>query len=262
VAYLFDHSDERERERLASIQRGDGRSIECFEAIGVGEGWRCLEVGAGAGSLARWLCQRVGPRGRVVATDLETGFLGELKEENLEIRRHDILSDPLEDEAFELVHARKVLEHLPAWRAALRRMLAATRPGGWLCVEDADLLSLFHATCSEPTEFARGYRAFVGTMCASGYQADLGLHLGAALRELGLLGVQVRGWTSEWTGGDDPPSTWLLTFERLRDRVVEQGHLARDEADRFMAGIRAPDFRAITGVHFAAWGRKAGAAAK
>ena len=32
-------------------------------------GWRCLEVGAGGGSIARWLGQRVGPTGRVIATD-------------------------------------------------------------------------------------------------------------------------------------------------------------------------------------------------
>src|SRR6516225_10598200 len=33
-------------------------------------GWRCLEVGAGRGSMAAWLADRVGPKGRVVATDV------------------------------------------------------------------------------------------------------------------------------------------------------------------------------------------------
>jgi ubiquinone/menaquinone biosynthesis C-methylase UbiE len=44
--------------------------------IGVTDGWICLEVGAGAGSIARWLARRVGPTGSVVATDLDTRFFG------------------------------------------------------------------------------------------------------------------------------------------------------------------------------------------
>lgn len=256
MAYLFDHSWEHERKRLGTIERGDATTIECLNTIGVGEGWQCLEVGAGAGSIASWLCQRVGPSGRVVATDLEVKFLEELQEENLEIRRHDILSDPLEEHAFHLVHARKVLEHLPAHETALRRMQAAVRSGGWILVEDADLRSLFHASCSDVPFFARAYRAFIDTMCSSGYQADLGLHLGTHLRRLGLQDVQVRGWTSEWTGAGGQPSTWVLTFEKIRDQVVEQGRLGSDEVDRVLAEIRSPHFRAITGVHFAAWGRK------
>ena len=256
MTYLFEHYWEHERERLAAIERGDLTTVECLTSIGVAEGWNCLEVGAGAGSIARWLCQRVGPGGRVVATDLEVKFLEETVAENLEIRRHDITIDPLEGDAFDLVHARKVLEHLPDYKTALQRMLTAARSGGWILVEDADLLSLFHASCSDVPFFARAYRAFIDTMCSAGYQADLGLHLGGHLRDLGLKDVQVRGWTSEWTGAGDQPSTWVLTFEKIRDRVVEQGRLSLDEADRLLAEIRSPNFRAITGVHFAAWGRK------
>src|SRR5271156_7105711 len=41
-------------------------------------GWRCLEVGAGRGSMAVWLAQRGGPSGHVVATDLDFGYLEQL----------------------------------------------------------------------------------------------------------------------------------------------------------------------------------------
>ncbi len=57
-------------------------------------GWRCLEVGAGRGSMARWLAQQVGEQGRVVATDVDTTYLERLTIPNLDIRRHNILSDP------------------------------------------------------------------------------------------------------------------------------------------------------------------------
>jgi SAM-dependent methyltransferase len=256
MAYQFEHTWEKERERLRAIERGDAATMDALVALGVAEGWRCLEVGAGAGSIARWLCERVGASGRVVATDLEVNFLGEIEAGNLEVRRHDILIDPLEPEAYDLAHARKVLEHLPQHDLALRRMLAALRHGGWICVEDADLLAIRHVDCANLARFERCYQAFVATMQSAGYQPRLGLQLGAQLRALGVRDVRVRGSTSEWPDPGGAPSTWILTLEKLRDRVVAQGRLAAHEYDEFLAEARSPAFHAITGIHFIAWGRK------
>jgi hypothetical protein len=41
-------------------------------------GWRVLEVGAGRGSMAAWLAERVGPAGQVVATDIDCRHLDRL----------------------------------------------------------------------------------------------------------------------------------------------------------------------------------------
>jgi len=257
MSYLFEHSWEHERERLAAIEGGlDTYSIACLTAIGVAPGWRCLEVGAGAGSIAGWLCERVTSMGSVVATELETSFLDKLKANNLEVRRHDIASDALEDEAFDLVHARKVLEHLPKPEQALERMHGATKRGGWILVEDADLVSLMHASTPDREFFQRAYGAFLRTMVAHGYHADLGLHLGDALRRLDLRKVQVRGWVGEWTAAGPNPSVYLRTFEKIREKVLVRGELTAAESDRFLAEIQSPEFRAITAVHFAAWGQR------
>src|SRR5687767_5144833 len=156
MPYLFTHEDKAERERLAAIEAGlDPITIQCLEKIGVGEGWRCLEVGAGAGSIAAWLCRRVGPNGKVVATDLQTKFLEAIDAPNLEIRKHDITREELEAGAFDFVSARKVLEHLADPSAALRRMAAALRPGGWLLVEDTDLASFMRVSFPHRERFER-----------------------------------------------------------------------------------------------------------
>jgi tRNA A58 N-methylase Trm61 len=64
--YLYsDKKDEVEFNRLtlqASII--DPVTTRHLETIGVAEGWKCLEVGAGAGSIAQWLSKRVGPSGK------------------------------------------------------------------------------------------------------------------------------------------------------------------------------------------------------
>jgi SAM-dependent methyltransferase len=57
---------------------------------------------------------------------------------NLEVRRHDVATDPLPENAFDLVHARVVLQHVPPRDQAQARLAAALKPGGWLVVEDFD----------------------------------------------------------------------------------------------------------------------------
>ena len=105
--FASNEKGEAELNRLKLVEKFyDPTTIRHLEMIGVSEGWSCLEVGAGAGSVAQWLSSRVGPRGRVVATDLDTRFLHHLSLPNLEIRQHDIMKDDLERGRYDLVHCR------------------------------------------------------------------------------------------------------------------------------------------------------------
>jgi SAM-dependent methyltransferase len=72
-------------------------------------GWRCLEVGAGRGSMAVWLAKQVGESGYVVATDIDLTYLKRLDVPNLEVRQHNILDDSLDAlgvRSFDLVCSR------------------------------------------------------------------------------------------------------------------------------------------------------------
>ena len=93
-------------------------------------------MGAGGGSIASWLCERVGNEGRVLATDLEPCFLQMLPFDNLEVRRHDIRMEGLAESQFDLAHARLVLMHLPGREIALQRRIDSLKPGGWIVVEE------------------------------------------------------------------------------------------------------------------------------
>ena len=259
MAYLFTHEDKAERARLAAIEAGlDPFTIECLERIGVAPGWHCLEVGAGAGSIAEWLCRRVGPKGRVVATDLQTKFLEAIDAPNLEVRKHDITKEELEPGAFDLVTARKVLEHLPDPSVALRRMAAALRPGGRLLVEDSDLASFMRVSFPHRERFERAYARFLEALSSAGFQPTLGVRLGDELRSVGLQDVWLKGMTGEWTAVGDHPvgKVYRMTIERMRGRLTTAGLLTSDEVDQLLADIQSPEFHAITGLHFAASGRK------
>ncbi len=126
----------------ALAQIFDPGTVRHLTELGVREGWRCLEIGGGAGSIANWLCESVGPDGQVLATDIDTRFLERLQNGNLEVRRHNITSDPLPQSMFDLVHTRLVLVHLLEREAVLERLMAALKPGGWILAEEFDALSI------------------------------------------------------------------------------------------------------------------------
>ena len=96
--YAYDHGWAKERIRLAGLETAlDPGTRSHMTRLGVGPGTRCLEIGAGGGSVAFWLSEQVAPNGTVVATDLETDFLESEASGRpcLEVLRHDIMANAL-----------------------------------------------------------------------------------------------------------------------------------------------------------------------
>ena len=120
--------------------------------------------------VARWLAAQAGPAGQVVATDTNPRFLADAEKTGVEVRRHDILADPLEPGRYDLVHCRALLLHLTDPRQAVRNMAAAVRPGGWLLIEDADYISLVAANPAHPraARFDQTVRTLSTFFAASG----------------------------------------------------------------------------------------------
>jgi SAM-dependent methyltransferase len=130
--YFFDNAEDVERARLGGIAAMfDPISVRNLTAVGVGPGWRCLEVGAGTGTVARWLAGAVEPDGRVTATDLDTRFLDGMPA--IEVLQHDVTGDPLEPGAYDLVHARMVVEHWPTGRMSSTGWRRRSGPAGCSC---------------------------------------------------------------------------------------------------------------------------------
>src|SRR5579863_2288681 len=135
-ADVFKPASSEEDERLALIEEEqDPYTTARIEAFGIGRDWHCLEVGAGKGSMARWLADRC-PAGRVVATDLDVSRLDEKARANLEVREHNIATDDFPARSFHLIHARGILTHTPKRDEVIRKMAGWLRPGGWLLIAD------------------------------------------------------------------------------------------------------------------------------
>jgi SAM-dependent methyltransferase len=258
--YVFEHGWELERRRLARMEEAfDPNTVRHLEALGVPAGGRCLEVGAGAGSIARWLSHKVGPEGRVVATDVEVDFLSHLSEPNLDVRQHDIVSDELEEAEFDLVHARIVLEHIPERELCLKRLCSALAPGGLLVLEDFGWASAAAVDEGARPLFDEVLAAVLDAFRAvAGYDESWGPRMLGALRAAGLVELGADGWVPVVQTGSALSEWWLLSMAKLRPAVLARNSLSEETLDRYLEMVSAPDFAFFFLTVVTAWGRRPG----
>lgn len=231
-------AEELEHARLVLLaQRYDPFTIRQLDAIGVGEDWRCLDVGAGQGSVTRLLVERVGATGSVLATDLDTRLLEPLAGDRVEVRRHDLLADPLPEAAFDLAHARNLLLHLPSPLDALRRLLAAVRPGGWIAAGDVDFTTIELSPSSVAWQRTRS--AFWDAAIAAGWDIRYGARLVTDLLALELADVEGEYVVRDERGGSPSASLFSHTLERLRERMLSLG-AAEDDINERNASCATP----------------------
>jgi SAM-dependent methyltransferase len=236
-SYALDNTKPETEQRFGSLEACyDPATIRHLEAIGVAEGWRCLEVGGGGGSIARWLSQRVGETGGVLVTDIEPRWMEGLREPNVEVRVHDIVNDPLPDAAFDLVHARLVLVHLPGRLRALDSILGALRPGGWVLIEEFVHPFPVDARGVEPDEaacFEALHQAMVTLITESGADMDWGRQVYGALRERGCTEIAAEGFFEVWAGGSLGIRLHRANCDQLAEPLVASGLTDPAQLDRF-----------------------------
>ncbi|MCW2649681.1 MAG: hypothetical protein JWR32_657 [Mycobacterium sp.] len=255
-----DWRDELTRLRLLENEC-DPRTRGYLEAIRVGAGWRCLEVGAGAGSIAHWLSERVGPTGRVVVADIDPRYLDDLNQPNVEVRQCDITVDDVEPGSYDLVHSRFLLMHLTDPADVLRRMTAALRPGGWLVAGEPDndvagsvdpghpLSQLFDSCYRRRVEFASAAK-----ITDLRFGKVLALYMEAA----GLVDMGNEGVARVAHGADPFSHMWIKTWQRIDEAVLAHGVLTPWEVAQMRRAYEDPSFAYRTQLTQSVWGRKPG----
>jgi SAM-dependent methyltransferase len=226
--------------------------------LGIGEVWRCWEAGAGGGTVARWLSERAGNTGRVVATDVNADALATSRGVDVEVLRHDLGAEVAPGDGFDLVHARLVLEHVPDHAAALATMAGALRPGGWLLAESADPM-LQPLACPDETgpaqALANKVRQAIWALDGHSSQKRFGRMLPRLLRAAGLSDIRAEAHFP--LGGPDAVRLQRTLIERRADRLLVTGLLSQEELDRHRAdldgGLDLAAFPVIS-----AWGRRPG----
>ena len=259
--YLLDNQQVEAGSRLDALaQLFNPSTIRHLEGCGLARGDAVWEVGAGGPSLPRWLAERVGPTGRVVASDIDTSWLDEVENPRYEVLRHDVATDPPPDGTFDLVHARLVLVHVVQRERALAAMVAALRPGGWILLEEADPalqpLACLDEVGPEQALANQLKRAFRVLLAERGVDLAFGRTLPRRLRDAGL--VEVGSDASFPVGGPVCDDLERATVEQIRRTLVDRGLATSEEIDRHLASVAAGRLDLATSPMISAWGRAPG----
>ncbi len=252
---VFDHAHDEEERRLDGLARAfDPITRARIGALGIEPGWRCLEVGAGSGTIAHWLAGQVAPA-PVIAVDRGTTLIPSAP--NLRCLEVDALADDLPGSlapgSFDLVHSRFLLEHLPERERLLERMVSWLAPGGWLVAGD-----FIDLTGTSPSPlyrdlFAGAWEAIRATI---GTDVTWVRDYSRLMSGLGLAETGMEAHLPEVRLGAPINDFWRFSLTTLRERILATGLIEEPAYDEAMALFDDPGFSDLSPGLVTAWGRR------
>jgi SAM-dependent methyltransferase len=224
--YAFDNNDVDAGDRhrhLAGVL--DGFTRARLSQLGDLTGWRCLELGAGGGSIASWLAERVGPTGHVTATDVNIRHLPD--DQGYAVLQHDLATDPPPEGAWDLIHARLVLVHVKGGREVMRRLAATLAPGGVLAIEEWEGTLGHHLLAYPDPEavalFDSYTRAVRDILTAGGNDLSWASRVHGAMLADGLVDVDTELHARSWPGGSPGALLNAVNIGQLRAELRAAG---------------------------------------
>ena len=231
----------------------DDFTLARLRALGAGPGWRCLDVGAGTGTVSRRLLEEAGVDS-VLAVDRDVRFLAERSLPGLEVLEADVTAPGFVSGRFQLVHARFVLMHLPERDGVIRALAELVAPGGVLVLSDAADLTSDRAPGTPYAEVMRamwqGLRTTIGT------DVDWVPSYPQMLRGVGLESVAAEIHVPPLLPGSAISRFWAETWERSRAAMVATGLVDDAAIDAAVRYVDSGECAALSAGMLTAWGRR------
>jgi SAM-dependent methyltransferase len=209
-----------------------------LDRIGVGPGWRCLDLGCGPLGITDLLSARVGPSGRVTGLEFDPEFVAQAREAapaNVSFVVGDAYRTGLPAAAFDLVHVRFLACTAGEPERRLEEAVRLARPGGTVAFQEADGDTL---RCFPPhPAWSALRRAWLGSF-PDGGDDPLAHRAYRLMRRAGLEDVQYRPVLVGVRAGDPWHDYLPATVESLRTRVIERGLIAEAEFEPTLAACR------------------------
>ncbi|MFI1248690.1 class I SAM-dependent methyltransferase [Streptomyces anulatus] len=247
-----DRAGEEERIDLGAVAYDDF-TMARLRALGAGPGWRCLDIGAGTGTVSRRLLGEAAVAS-VLAVDRDVRFLSARPVPGLQVLRADITRPGFAPGGFQLVHARFVLMHLPERDRLIGHLAELLAPGGVLVLSDAiDLTS----DQTPPTPYTTAMRAmWQGLRTAIGTDVSWVPSYPNILRGAGLGHVAAEIHVPPLEPGSPISRFWADTWQRSREAMLSTGLVDDAAVDRAVRYLESDACAALSAGMLTAWGRK------
>ncbi|WP_225801313.1 class I SAM-dependent methyltransferase [Streptomyces sp. NK15101] len=257
---------EAERIDLGALAYDD-LTLTRLRALGVGPGWRCLDVGAGTGTVSRRLLREAEVAG-VLAVDRDVRFLAERPVPGLDVLQADVTAPDFAPGLFDLVHARFVLMHLPRPERMVSALAGLVAPGGVLVLGDAVDLTGDRTGAPEPapdggatadTPYAAAMRAmWQGLRGSIGTDVSWVPSYPRLLRGAGLGSVGAEVYVPPLLRGSPISRFWADTWERSRASMVATGLIDDAGIDAAVRYLESDACAALSAGMLTAWGHRPG----
>ena len=233
--YIFiDTQFESELNRLQQLEKiHDYLSQRQILATGITTGWQCLEIGAGAGSIMRWMSDQVGASGGVTAVDLDTRFVKDIQLANVEVIEANIHQLTL-NKLFDLVHIRHVLIH-QINTTLLNTILELLKPGGWLVIEEPDFSAtrFISGTSVQQQAVTKINQAICQMFANQGKDYALGLKLPSLLQQLDFQNLQIINDVPIVAGKSDIATLMKLSAQQLAEKYLATGKATQADIETY-----------------------------
>lgn len=231
----------------------DDLTMARLRAVGAGPGWRCLDVGAGTGTVSCRLLEEAGVAS-VLAVDRDVRFLGDRSLPGLDVREADITLPDFASGRFQLVHARFVLMHLPERDRMITALAELVAPGGVLVLSDAVDLTSDRTPGTPYTSVMRAM--WQGLRTAIGTDVSWVPSYPQLLRGAGLESVAAEIHVPPLLPGSAISRFWEDTWERSRAAMLATGLVDDAAVDAAVRYVRSDECAALSAGMLTAWGRK------
>lgn len=238
--YIFsENRADRELIRLRWVELAlDPFTQELLTRTGVRQGWACLEIGAGAGSILQWLSHQVGKSGRAVGVDKSATYLRQFTGPPFEIMEGDVLGLNISG-PFDLIHVRYVLIHNQNASKILTKLKNLLKPGGFLVIEEPDFESAEWIDAKFRTAGERVNAAICATFSGTSLDAGYGKRLPYQATNLGLVVDHIKAVTHLEPGGGSVALLMADSAEALRDKYLSTGKASNVDIDAYIDGARS-----------------------
>lgn len=206
-------------------------------AIGVGPGWRCLDLGCGLGDVTRLLAARAGSS--VTGIDINPRFLEIARAAAPELTyvETDMCASGLPHGGFDLVHGRFILGNSAPAETQIAEAVRLARPGGTVAFEEQEYSVL--ATMPPHPAIARLKALMTAGLEQSGTGRAIARRLFGMMRAAGLVNVRYRPFVVGVQSGD-PFAQWLPEIvESMRGVLLGSGLSNAKALDEALASARA-----------------------
>ena len=244
--YIMDHP--REGQRLLDKVDAEAWILKFFEPHLPGAK-SLLSVGCGPGVFLREIALKY-PEIKVAGVDLSQSRVQDAEQRfrglsNARACTGDAQALPFEDNTFDIVFCRFLLEYLPNKQLAVQEMERVCAPGGKILLQDLDGQLIWHYP--EDSEIQKATERVLGYLAGSGFDAFVGRKLFSLCLGAGLTNVSVQVDPYHlYAGriGDSEYSQWQSKLNIALPQIeaaLGSRAAAREYSSRFLDYLKNPE---------------------